>query len=250
KIPIGLAAGLLFAVNSPTDTVTAETILSGTILYEVKPGDTLLNSARSFGENVDEVAALHGITDINNIQPGQMIVLAGTEDILMEQVSDQTNEEFVEMVGNYASQVGAEIGLYASVMIAQAILESGHGNSTLSSVPFHNLFGIKGAYEGDSVVMATSEYIDGQWIYPNERFRSYPDYEASFLNNAQVLRYGNAWDSQYYSGAWIENTNSYLDATAWLEGRYATDPNYSNKLNQLIDRYDLTRFDSVQNQPQ
>src|SRR5699024_8369072 len=173
----------------------------------------------------------------------------GTEDVFMGQASDQTNEEFVEMVGNYASQVGAEIGLYASVMIAQAILESGHGNSTLSSVPFHNLFGIKGSYEGNSVVMATSEYIDGKWIYPNERFRKYPDYEASFLNNAQVLRQGNAWDSNYYSGTWVENTNSYLDATYWLEWRYATDPNYANKLNQIISRYDLTRFDSTHSQP-
>lgn len=249
KIPIGLATGLLFAVNSPADTATAETTLSETILYEVKPGDTLLNSARNFGKNLDEVAALNGITDINNIQPGQMLVLEGTEDVFIGQASDQTNEEFVEMVGNYASQIADENGLYASVMIAQAILESGHGNSTLSSVPFHNLFGIKGTYEGDSVVMATSEYIDGQWIYPNERFRKYPDYEASFLNNAQVLRYGNSWDTQYYSGAWVENTNSYLDATAWLEGRYATDPNYSNKLNQLINRYDLTRFDSAKNPP-
>src|SRR5690625_2119364 len=157
KIPIGLATGLLFVVNFSADTATAKTTLSETILYEVKPGDTLLNSAKNFRKNVDEVAALNGITDINSIQPGQMLVLEGTEDVFIGQASDQTNEEFVEMVGNYASQVADENGLYASVMIAQAILESGYGNSTLASVPFHNLFGIKGYYEGDSVVMASSE---------------------------------------------------------------------------------------------
>lgn len=118
KIPIGLAVGLLFTVNFPADTATAETTLSETILYEVKPGDTLLNSARNFGKNFDEVAALNGITDVNNIQPGQMLVLEGTEDVFMGQASDQTNEEFVEMVGNYASQVAKDNGLYASVMIA------------------------------------------------------------------------------------------------------------------------------------
>src|SRR5690625_2036094 len=176
-------------------------------------------------------------------------IMEGTEDDFMEQSANQTNEEFVELAGNHASQVAKDNGLYASVMIAQAILKSGHGNSTLSSVPFHNLFGIKGSYEGDSVVMTTSEYIDGQWFYPNERFRKYPDYEVSFLNNAQVLRQGSAWDSKYYSGTWVENTNSYLDATNWLEGRYATDPNYANKLNQIISRYDLTRFDSTHSQP-
>ena len=74
KIPIGLAAGLLFAINSPTDTANAETTLSETILYEIKPGDTLLNSTKNFGKSVDEVAVLNGITDINSIQPGQMII--------------------------------------------------------------------------------------------------------------------------------------------------------------------------------
>src|SRR5690625_4384400 len=93
-------------------------------------------------------------------------IMEGTEDDFMKQAANQTNEEFGELAGNHASQVAKDNGLYASVMIAQAILQSGHGNSTLSSVPFHNLFGLKGSYEGDSVVMATSEYIDGQWIYP------------------------------------------------------------------------------------
>src|SRR5699024_7650085 len=144
-IPLGIAAGILFIANTPMNTHAADVTSSETILYEVKPGDTLLNSARNFGKNFDEVAALNGITDVNNIQPGQMLVLEGTEDVFIGQASDQTNEEFVEMVGNYASQVAEENGLYASVMIAQAILESGHGNSTLSSVPFHNLFGIKGS---------------------------------------------------------------------------------------------------------
>ncbi len=46
---------------------------------------------------------------------------------------------------------------YASVMIAQAILESGSGNSKLSQKPNYNLFGIKGDYKGQSVSFITYE---------------------------------------------------------------------------------------------
>ena len=54
--------------------------------------------------------------------------------------------------------------LYASVMIAQAILESGAGQSSLSSYPHYNLFGIKGSYAGQSTVMQTWE--DDGWKVP------------------------------------------------------------------------------------
>ncbi len=42
-------------------------------------------------------------------------------------------------------------------MMAQAILESGSGNSLLSSEPNHNLFGIKGSYKGSNVTFNTLE---------------------------------------------------------------------------------------------
>lgn len=43
---------------------------------------------------------------------------------------------------------------------------------------------------------------------------------------------------------WKSNTTSFYDATAYLTGRYATDPNYGAKLNSLINTYNLTRFDT------
>ncbi len=36
----------------------------------------------------------------------------------------------------------------------------------------------------------------------------------------------------------------FYDATSYLTGRYATDPGYAQKLNWLIETYQLTRFDS------
>lgn len=244
-LPISILASALLLFSLP-ELVLANTYdgQTDTILYQVKPGDTLNRSAQLFDKSPDEIARLNGMTDSNAIQPGQTLLIEGAIEELDGLSSHLSREDFIHTVGNHAQDIADEYNLYASVMIAQAALESNYGNSTLASPPFHNLFGIKGRFNGESVVSATSEYIDDEWIYPNERFRKYPSYAESFVNNAHLLRNGNTWDSSYYSGAWVENTSSYLDTTDWLEERYATDPTYATKLNRIIDQHDLTRFDS------
>ena len=64
---------------------------------------------------------------------------------------DLTTEKFISLVGESARTIAAENDLYASVMIAPAILESASGNSTLAQAPNNNLFGIKGTYHGNWV---------------------------------------------------------------------------------------------------
>jgi len=135
--------------------------------------------------------------------------------------------------------------LYASVMIAQAILESGWGRSSLSKAPNYNLFGIKGSYNGQTVYMSTLEYLNNQWLTMNEPFKRYPSYTQSFEDNARTLRSTSLQSGvSYYSGAWKSNTTSYLDATAWLAGRYATAPNYASSLNAVIQQFGLTQYDT------
>lgn len=64
---------------------------------------------------------------------------------------------FIKEIGEEARKIGLEEDLYGSVMIAQAILESASGQSRLSQAPYHNLFGIKGTYEGKGVTFKTQE---------------------------------------------------------------------------------------------
>ncbi|MHC5268520.1 muramidase family protein [Enterococcus sp. LJL98] len=154
-------------------------------------------------------------------------------------------QAFINEVSIHAQPIANANDLYASVMIAQAIIESGWGRSTLSQAPNYNLFGIKGSYQGQTVYMSTQEYLNGQWVVKNEPFRKYPSFAESFADNAATLRNVSFQAGVYfYSGAWKSNTNSYRDATAWLTGRYATDPGYAGKLNGVIETYNLTRFDS------
>lgn len=157
-------------------------------------------------------------------------------------MSMQSN--FINSIKDYAIELANQYGLYASVMIAQAIHESGWGKSGLSLPPHHNLFGIKGDYNGKSVTMRTWE-DDGKGnpYYINAPFRSYPTFKESMEDNAKLLKNGVNWNPSIYRGTWKANTNSYRDATKVLTGTYATDTRYADKLNSIIESYNLTQYD-------
>ena len=98
-------------------------------------------------------------------------------------------EEFIQEIGESARKVAKDKNLYASVMIAQAILESGSGNSKLSQKPNYNLFGIKGDYKGQSVSFITYEDNGFGNLYTVEaKFRQYPTYKESMEDYAKLLK--------------------------------------------------------------
>ncbi len=219
-----------------------------------------MEEQRTFYRNMKKRAAVLGttVTAVSAVAPLSPVitVLADESATYIEQTIPSeavqtTNSAFVDpqtFINNIAQQaksVADANDLYVSVMIAQAIIESGWGSSTLSKAPNYNLFGIKGSYNGQTVYMSTLEYLNGQWVTKNEPFKKYPSFAESFADNAATLRNVSFQSGvYYYSGAWKSNTKSYRDATAWLTGRYATDPNYASKLNSTIEMYRLTRFDS------
>lgn len=151
---------------------------------------------------------------------------------------------FITEIATYAQPIAQANDLYASVMIAQAVVESGWGSSALSQAPYYNLFGIKGSYQGQTVYMNTLEFLNNQWVNKKEPFRQYPSFAESFNDNVYVLRNTSFGNGYYYAGTWKSNTRSYTDATACLTGRYATDPGYASKLNNIITTYGLTQYDT------
>lgn len=163
-----------------------------------------------------------------------------------ENQSGETNAyNLINQIGSTAQEIAASNDLYASVMIAQALLESGNGTSLLSSVPYYNLFGVKGYGQESAVWLPTQEFIDGQWTTINEPFRTYGSYWESLQDHAMVLKStSHTTGNAHYIGAWKSQTTSFYDATAYLTGRYATDPAYNQKLNWLIETYNLTQFDT------
>lgn len=163
--------------------------------------------------------------------------------------SVSTQQAFINQIAPSAKSLASANDLYASVMIAQAIVESGWGSSTLSKAPNYNLFGIKGEYNGQSVTMKTQEWSQKEgWHYVDAKFRKYPSYKESLGDNVTVLKKTSfSSGNYYYSGAWKSNTKSYKDATAYLTGKYATAPTYGSTLNSVIETYKLTQYDTTSN---
>lgn len=156
---------------------------------------------------------------------------------------NMTTEKFISLIGEQARVIASENDLYASVMIAQAILESGSGSSALSLAPYNNLFGIKGFYKGKSVSMRTME-DDGEGNYYSIRadFRRYPTMEASLKDYADLLT--NKMGG-FYAPVHKTNASTYVDACDYLQGHYATSTTYSKKLQLIIEAYGLTSYDEA-----
>ncbi|MCH3990657.1 MAG: glycoside hydrolase family 73 protein [Lactobacillus sp.] len=149
-----------------------------------------------------------------------------------------SQNSFLQSAIPQAQAAAYKYGVYPSVMLAQAILESGWGQSQLAQAPNYNLFGIKGSYNGQSVNMNTGEYGSNGYYNTNAQFRKYPNYQASFEDNGAVIRN----NPQYYINVWLENAASYRQATAGLKA-YATAPNYTAQLNSIIAAYNLNQYD-------
>ena len=173
--------------------------------------------------------------------PEDMVQESATldEDELVYVSRNLTTEQFISQIGEQARELCQENDLYASVMIAQAVVESASGSSGLSCEPYNNLFGIKGAYESKSVRMKTQE-DDGQGNLETivAEFRRYPSLTESLKDYVGLLT-GNS----LYAPVKKSNTESYEDACDYLQGHYATSTTYSRTLKAYIDTYDLTQFD-------
>ena len=154
-------------------------------------------------------------------------------------------QQFLNKIIPAAQQATEGQDVYTSVMIAQAALESAWGQSALASEPNHNLFGVKGSYNGQSVNMYTLEDAGAQKYYGiYDNFRKYPSYKESMDDYVDKIINGIKGAPMFYAGAWKSRTNSYQDATRYLTGRYATDTAYYSKLNRIIEQYGLTKYDN------
>lgn len=128
-----------------------------------------------------------------------------------------------------------QYGIPASIKLAQALLESGNGNSYLAREA-NNHFGIKcgGVWNGKSVQRADDN--------PNDCFRVYDNAEQSFKDHSQFLL------RKRYEKLFALDKNDYKGwAKGLKEAGYATNPRYPELLVDLIERYELYRYDRAEN---
>lgn len=133
------------------------------------------------------------------------------------------------VVNEYIRRHG-EYRLYPSTVLAMAALESGYNLNA------ETLFGIK----GEGQVLDTTEYINGEYINVKDSFKLYPSISASVQGLYDLMQ--------------IERYHPACECTDWEEEcrqiqkcGYATDPEYSDKLISIINSYQLTMFNSLDN---
>jgi flagellum-specific peptidoglycan hydrolase FlgJ len=144
---------------------------------------------------------------------------------------------FINAVAPGAMATQRRYGVPAAVTIAQAIDESGWGQSMLATND-HNLFGIKGTGPAGSDVQPTEEYENGQWITTNAPFRVYHNFAQSIEDHGDLLA-----TSGYYTQAMANRSNPDAFAND-LTGVYATNPEYGADLINLMQQYNLYRYDA------
>jgi len=143
-----------------------------------------------------------------------------------------THGEYIEKYKNIAIQEMVEFNIPASITLAQGILESGSGNSTLATKA-NNHFGIKchDGWEG--------EFIKLDDDAPNECFRKYKNANESYKDHSFFL-------SQRSRYAFLFDLKI-TDYKGWARGLkkagYATNPKYAQLLIEIIEDHELNKYD-------
>ncbi|WP_283703154.1 glucosaminidase domain-containing protein [Clostridium perfringens] len=147
---------------------------------------------------------------------------------------------FINQIVPGARQSYEETGIFPSITIAQAILESGWGESGLA-VKAKNLFGIKAdsSWKGEVLEMLTQEHVNGGVITITARWRVYSSWNDSVIDHGKFF----VENSRYKENGVLDAKNYIDQANCIQKAGYATDPNYAKLLIQVINDFGLNIYD-------
>ncbi len=143
-------------------------------------------------------------------------------------------EEYIKKYAPIAVSEMKRTGVPASITLAQGLLESGAGNSRLATKA-NNHFGIKCHKNWTGKTISHDDDAKG------ECFRAYDKAEESFRDHSDFLRYNDRYKFLFDYDP--------TDYKSWCFGLkkagYATDPKYATKLIDIVEKYNLHRYDNV-----
>lgn len=170
------------------------------------------------------------------------IDISPSQPVQTDDVSVADKQAFIKEVGPIAQGLQKKYGILASISIAQASLESNFGQSQLASV-YNNLYGVKtDVTDPQGVVLPTLEYIDGEMKEMNERFKVYESKSESMEAHARLIYYGTSWDQDYYQDV-KAGQDYHAQAKGLQSAGYATDPDYAEKIIEMIETWELYKYD-------
>ncbi len=156
------------------------------------------------------------------------------------------SEATINYIDQYKDLAVAEMyrsGIPASIILAQGILESGNGSSSLA-VNSNNHFGIKcKSYWKGGTYYHKDDDLDDKGKLMDSCFRAYETVIDSYVDHSNFLMY-----TAHYSVLFQYDRTDYQSwATGLKSCGYATDEAYAQKLIDKIELYDLHDFDLWQN---
>lgn len=154
-------------------------------------------------------------------------------------------EEFIKKYGPIAKKIADESGLYASVMLAQAGLESGWGNSLSAK---NNFFGIKCFNSDCGSPTSTTENYGGVNVGIKASFQNFKSPEDGFEGYAHFIL-GRGAGADFTGGMKKKSSTPEAAITAIKNSGYATDPGYIGKITGLINQYNLAQYDTKNKEP-
>ena len=236
-----ISSSSLSASSTSSTVQTSNSVATSSSSNQI-PSNESTNQATSNQASTDKNSATSQSSTLlkanKEIGPGYYTVnpTNSTNRMLMRSTMQRSTQSFLNSIHAGAINGWKKYGVLPSVSAAQAILESGWGQSLLATKG-NNLFGIKGTYNGQSVTMPTQEYYNGQWVTVNAQFRKYPSWNESIEDHGNFL----AVNSRYSN---LLGKTNYKEVTSLLQqDGYATAPTYASSLNQLIEQSGLTSWD-------
>jgi flagellar protein FlgJ len=149
-------------------------------------------------------------------------------------VMAQTPAEFVNHVMPTIRRAATALGLNPLGLLAQAALETGWGQRMPRNADGSqslNLFGLKAGdeWKGARATADTIEFSHGVATQRRTAFRAYGSIEESVSDFANLLKNSPRYRDAMAAGG---DTQAYVESIG--KSGYATDPDYANKLNQIL----------------
>jgi peptidoglycan hydrolase FlgJ len=168
---------------------------------------------------------------VSQIQAQKLPVTTNSSSLSDEQTDQQ---RFVRQLLPAAKMVASKMGLSPVALIAQAALETGWGKHMMSNSngsSGNNLFGVKAGsrWQGQKTTENSLEYQEGKPVMQRSSFRSYTSVVQSMQDYANLI---NGTDRYQQAKAVAHDPEAYFDALQ--SAGYATDPNYAQKLKQVL----------------
>lgn len=153
-------------------------------------------------------------------------------------------DKFLDYTKKVARREFLRTDLSGAITTAQAILESGWGQSVpvdkYTGKFSNNLFGIKGSASNGTVTITTTEVYNNVRYTVDDKFRAYKSADESFRDHTELF-FAKKWYTPFRKVMYSDQRGVY----AIKRCGYATDPSYPAKLKQIIDKYNLKELDKV-----